>query len=181
MHSLDGGASWRSGNGSLLELSRQEHLKSRIISDSETEGMMDSHAVVIGSVTDGLAGEPDGGCSAAATTGRTWEEFGIGRFSPLTYARDVAVSAHAPGRLYAALSGAADSDAGSLYRSDDDGGSWRRFDHSVAITSTLMSIAESRSRGERVYCAARRGQVLGTEDGGATWTGFPLPGGIEGV
>ncbi len=180
VHSTDGGATWKSGNPSLLALSQQQHLKSRIISDTETEGMMDSHAVVIGgSKTVWLANRM--GLFNSADNGATWQELGIGRYSPLTYARDVAVSAHVPGRLYAALSGAANSDAGSLWRSEDDGESWHRFDHTVAITSTLMSIAESRSRGERVYCAARRGQVLGTEDGGTTWTGFPLPDGIEGV
>jgi len=45
----------------------------------------------------------------------------IGRFSPLTYARDVQVSPHNARTLVAALSPAARSKDGSLYRSDDLG------------------------------------------------------------
>ena len=44
---------------------------------------------------------------------------GIGKHSPLTYARDVQVSVHEPETMYAALSVAAASDAGSLYKSTD--------------------------------------------------------------
>jgi hypothetical protein len=44
-----------------------------------------------------------------------------------------------------------------------------------------MIIAASAASSERVYCAARRGQVFGTEDGGANWQTHPLPPGVEGV
>jgi len=71
------------------------------------------------------------------------------------------------------------SDAGSLYRSADLGATWTRFDHDVSINSTLMIIATSAQTPERVYCAARRGQVFGTEDGGKSWQTYPLP--AEGV
>jgi photosystem II stability/assembly factor-like uncharacterized protein len=43
----------------------------------------------------------------------------------------------------------------------------------------LMIIAASAQTPERVYCAARRGQVFGTEDGGRSWQTYPLP--AEGV
>ncbi len=179
--SLDGGATWESGNASLLALAEQDRLKSRIVSDTETEGMMDSHALAAaaGSGTLWLANRM--GLFRSADRGASWSEFGIGRFSPLTYARDVKVSAHDPRRLYAALSVAADSDAGALWRSDDAGETWTRFDRGVSIDSTLMIVAEGARSGERVWCAARRGQVFGTADGGATWTETRLPGGVEGV
>jgi photosystem II stability/assembly factor-like uncharacterized protein len=45
----------------------------------------------------------------------------------------------------------------------------------------LMTIAASASSAQRVYCAARRGQVFGTEDGGESWTQSTLPPGVEGV
>ena len=67
------------------------------------------------------------------------------------------------------------SDAGSLYRSADLGATWTRFDHDVSINSTLMIIATSAQTPEQVYCAARRGQVFGTEDGGKSWQTYPLP------
>ncbi len=105
----------------------------------------------------------------------------VGRFSPLTYARDVQISPHDPNTMFAALSVAAVSDAGSLYRSDDHGETWKRFDHGVSIGSTLMTISPSRSDPKRLYCAARRGQVFGTEDGGASWKAYQLPDGAQGI
>ena len=44
-----------------------------------------------------------------------------------------------------------------------------------------MSVAASAETPDRVYCAARRGQVFGTEDGGKSWQSYPLPDGVEGV
>jgi photosystem II stability/assembly factor-like uncharacterized protein len=111
--------------------------------------------------------------------GASWSDMDIGRFSPLTYARDVKVFPHDAYTLLGAFSIAAVSDAGSLYRSPDLGTTWRRFDHDVSIDSTLMIIAASAQSPVRVYCAARRGQVFGTEDGGRSWQTYPLP--AEGV
>lgn len=182
MRSRDGGDTWESCNDSLLEHAEQPRLKSRIVSDSETEGMMDSHALAISPARQGtvfLANRM--GLFRSDDGGGRWAELGIGRFSPLTYARDVRISPHDPKTMYAALSVAAVSDAGSLYRSHDLGESWQRFDHDVSIESTLMIIAPSASNPDRVWCAARRGQVFGTEDGGKTWQQHRLPDGTEGV
>ena len=163
-------------------MSEQTHLRSAIVSDNETEGMMDSHALALS------PGHPDTvwlanrmGLFRSDDQGAHWREFGIGRFSPLTYARDVIVSDHLTDRMYAALSVAATSDEGSLYRSDDFGATWSRFDHGVSIESTLMTVAESVTTPDRVYCAARRGQVFGTEDGGKSWRAHQLPHGVQGV
>ena len=49
------------------------------------------------------------------------------------------------------------------------------------MNSTLMTISTSASSDQRVFCAARRGQVFGTEDGGASWVQWQLPQGVEGV
>jgi photosystem II stability/assembly factor-like uncharacterized protein len=182
MRSRDGGDTWQGCNDNLLEHAEQPRLKSRIVSDSETEGMMDSHALAISRVHQGtvfLANRM--GLFRSDDSGGRWTELGIGRFSPLTYARDVCISPHDPKTMYAALSVAAVSDAGSLYRSHDLGESWQRFDHGVSIDSTLMIIAPSASNPDRVWCAARRGQVFGTEDGGKTWQQHRLPGGVEGI
>jgi photosystem II stability/assembly factor-like uncharacterized protein len=37
------------------------------------------------------------------------------------------------------------------------------------------------TRADRVYCATRKGQVFGTEDGGKSWREYQLPDGVEGV
>src|SRR5262245_40378901 len=182
MRSRDGGDAWETCNDSRLEYAEQPRLKSRIVSDTETEGMMDSHALAISPAKPGtvfLANRM--GLFRSDDGGGRWVELGIGRFSPLTYARDVCVSPHDPETMYAALSIAAQSDAGSLYRSQDLGESWKRVDHDVSIDSTRMIVAPSPSNPDRVWCAARRGQVFGTEDGGKSWQQHRLPGGVEGV
>jgi hypothetical protein len=87
--------------------------------------MMDTHALTIRPAEPGalwLANRM--GLFHSADRGTHWSELGIGRFSPLTYARDVQVSPHDPQRYYAALSIAAVSDAGSLWRSDDGAQTW---------------------------------------------------------
>jgi photosystem II stability/assembly factor-like uncharacterized protein len=182
IRSLDGGRTWEDCNEGLLRLAEKPHLKSRIGSDTDVEGMMDTHAMAVSKALPGTVFFANRmGLFRSADRGTSWEEMDIGRFSELTYARDVQVSPNDPKTLYAALSAAAVSDAGSLYRSQDLGQTWSRFDHGVAIVSTLMIIATSRLKADRVYCAARRGQVFGTEDGGNSWREFPLPAGVEGV
>jgi len=180
--SRDGGDSWQGCNEGLLEFTREPRLRSRIVSDTESEGMMDSHALAVSPAAPGtvfLANRM--GLFRSGDGGAHWQEMGIGRFSPLTYARDVKVSRHDPRTMYAALSLAAASDQGSLYRSRDLGETWQRFDRDVAMRSTLMIIAESAATPDRVYCATRKGQVFGTEDGGKRWREYQLPDGAEGV
>jgi photosystem II stability/assembly factor-like uncharacterized protein len=182
VRSLDGGRSWSSCNAGLLAFAREARYQSRIGSDTDSEGMMDSHAMVISRARPGtifLANRM--GLFRSTDRGENWQDMAIGRFSPLTYARDICVSPHDQDTLLGAFSVAAVSDQGSLYRSTDLGESWQRFDRDVAINSTLMTVAASARDPDRVYCAARRGQVFGTEDGGASWVQRPLPAGVEGV
>jgi photosystem II stability/assembly factor-like uncharacterized protein len=182
LRSRDAGDHWEGCNDGLLEFTNEPRLRSRIVSDTETEGMMDSHALQLSPARPGMVFLANRmGLFQSGDRGAHWQEMGIGRFSPLTYARDIKVSRHDPKTMYAALSVAAVSDEGSLYRSRDLGESWQRFDHSVAMKSTLMIIAESPVNADRVYCATRKGQVFGTEDGGKNWREHRLPGGIEGV
>jgi photosystem II stability/assembly factor-like uncharacterized protein len=182
LRSGDGGDTWEGCNEGLLEFTKEPRLRSRIGSDTETEGMMDSHALEVSPAQPGtvfLANRM--GLFRSDDRGTHWQEIGIGRFSPLTYARDVKVSGHDPRTMYAALSVAAVSDEGSIYRSRDLGETWQRFDHDVSMKSTLMIIAESPANPDRIYCATRKGQVFGTEDGGKRWSEYQLPDGVEGV
>jgi photosystem II stability/assembly factor-like uncharacterized protein len=113
--------------------------------------------------------------------GATWSDIGIGRYSPLTYCRDVIVSPHDPRVMYACLSVSARGDDGSLYRSEDVGRTWRRFDHGVKARATMMAVAAHPRDPARVYCVSRCGQVFGTEDAGASWREYPLPKGVQDV
>ena len=180
--SPDGGQTWLDRNPPLIAFTEQDAYKSQLFSDTDTEGMLDSHALATTAAAPGslfLANRM--GLFRSDDAGAKWRDLDVGRFSPITYARDIIVSPHDARTLYAALSVAAVSDEGSLYRSTDLGESWQRFDHGVSMRSTLMCVAASRSSDARVYCATRRGQVFGTEDGGATWTEHALPKGVEGV
>ena len=76
----------------------------------------------------------------------------VGRFSPTTYGRDIKVSPQDPRTLYAALSVAAASKDGALYRSTDDGQSWQRFDK-VQVHGTIMSVALHQKDAKQVWLA----------------------------
>jgi photosystem II stability/assembly factor-like uncharacterized protein len=182
VRSTDGGETWTDASAPLAALAEQPHLRSRIVSDTDIEGMMDAHALAVSgaaprtvflAVRMGLFRSTDGGT--------TWQDLEVGRFSPLTYARDVRVWPHDPDVLFACLSPAARSEDGSLYRSGDRGATWKRFDHGVKATSTMMAMALHPRDPAQVYCASRHGQVFGTRDGGRTWDEHPLPPGFRDV
>jgi photosystem II stability/assembly factor-like uncharacterized protein len=182
LRSADGGESWEDVSAALVKLADRPHLKSRIVSDTDIEGMMDTHALCVSSAQPGtvfLAVRM--GLFKSADRGTTWADMEIGRFSPLTYARDVQVSPHDARTLYACLSPAARSEDGSLYRSRDLGATWQRVDRGVTPRSTMMSLALHGKDPDQVYCATRGGQVFGTQDGGASWREYPLPEGAQDV
>jgi photosystem II stability/assembly factor-like uncharacterized protein len=183
VRSLDGGQTWEDCGQELVRLAEaRPHLRSRIVSDTEIEGMMDSHALCVSAAAPGtvfLALRM--GIFRSADRGKTWDDLEIGRFSPLTYARDVQVSPHDARTLFACLSPAARSEDGALYRSDDVGQTWRRLDRGVKAASTMMALALHPTDPDQVYCATRHGQVFGTRDGGRTWQEAPLPAGTDDV
>jgi len=176
LRSRDRGETWEDIGQDLVNLAERPHLKSRIASDTENEGMLDTHALTVSSALPGtvfLAVRM--GLFRSADRGQTWQDMEIGRFSPLTYARDVVVSPHNPRTLVAALSPAARSTDGSLYRSDDLGQTWRRIDHGIKAESTMMAVSLHPRDPEQVYSVARLGQVFGTRDGGKSWKEWRLP------
>jgi len=180
MCSTDGGESWSDCSADLLRLAQDEpRLRSKLISDTEAEGMLDGHAVATS------AADPDAviiavrmGLFRSEDQGRTWQDLRVDRFSPFGYGRDIKVSPQDPGTLYACLSVAASSKDGALYRSRDVGRTWQRFDK-VQPHGTLMSVALHQHDADEVYVAARYGEVFGTHDGGATWREMPLPAGAQ--
>jgi photosystem II stability/assembly factor-like uncharacterized protein len=88
------------------------------------------------------------------------------------------VSPQDPNTLYACLSVAASSKDGALYRSQDVGKTWQRFDK-VTPHGTLMSVGLHHADAKQVYVAARYGEVFGTQDGGESWLEMPLPRGVQ--
>jgi photosystem II stability/assembly factor-like uncharacterized protein len=182
IRSTDGGKSWTDCSSDLLRLSELPHLKSKIVSDTFAEGMLDGHAIAI------AAADPDAvilacrmGLFRSTDQGKTWQDMEMKRFSPVTYGRDVKAAAHDANTLYAALSVAAASKDGGLYRSQDAGRTWKRFDK-VQVRGTIMSIGLHQSDPRQVYIGARYdGEVFGTRDGGETWAAMPLPGPVKDI
>ncbi|MBI3800515.1 MAG: hypothetical protein HY268_26505 [Deltaproteobacteria bacterium] len=176
IRSLDGGETWNDCTKELIKFTQQEHLQSQLISDTNREGVMDSHALVVSAARPGtvfLATRMGLFCST--DRGESWKEMGIWQQSPLAYARDIQVAPDNPNTLYAALSDAAMGRNGSIYRSQDLGQTWKRFDHGLTVRSTMMTVSPSPRDPQTVFGATRKGQVFGTQDGGTTWAECSLP------
>jgi photosystem II stability/assembly factor-like uncharacterized protein len=182
MRTTDGGESWKDCSTDLIRLAQKPHLKSKIVSDTSDEGMLDGHAIAISTA------DPDAvivavrmGLFRTADGGDTWQDMEVGRFSPTTYGRDIQASRADPNTLYSALSVAAASKDGAVYRSQDKGNTWQRFDK-VQVHGTIMSVAPHNTDPKQVYLAARYdGEIFGTLDGGETWQFTPLPQGVKDI
>ncbi len=177
MRTTDGGQTWQDLGDGLVALSDRPHLRSAIVQQhTQAEGMLDGHAITISPA------EPDRpiiamrmGLFSTKDGGKTWEDMDIKRFSPTTYGRDVKAAPQDPKTLYSALSVAAASHDGGLYRSTDAGETWQRFDK-VQVHGTIMSIGLHNSDPKQVYIGARyNGEIFGTEDGGETWQELSIP------
>ncbi len=180
--SRDGGETWRDGSDDLLRLAQIPRLRSAILTPSESEGMLDTHAMCATPAAPGtifLACRM--GIFASRDWGATWEDLEVGRFSEMTYGRDVRLSPHDPNVLIACLSVSSGGNTGSVCRSDDLGRTWRRIDHTVRAESTMMAVAPHPEREGTIFAAARHGQVLGTQDNGRTWAEYRMPSGCKGV
>ena len=80
-----------------------------------------------------------------------------------------------------ALSVAAASKDGAVYRSKDKGQTWQRFDK-VQVHGTIMSVALHQTDPKQVYIGARYdGEVFGTQDGGESWQSMNLPHGVKDI
>ena len=182
MHTRDGGETWQDLSGDLIRLSDQPHLRSKIVSDTFAEGMLDGHAIAISpAAPDTVLIAVRMGLFQTGDAGQTWQDMQIGRFSPTTYGRDVKVSPQDPRTVYAALSVAAASQDGGLYRSQDLGATWHRFDK-VQVRGTIMSIGLHARDPQQVYLGARyHGEIYGTQDGGESWAAMPLPGIVKDI
>ncbi|MBS0241135.1 MAG: hypothetical protein JSS20_03085, partial [Proteobacteria bacterium] len=182
VRSEDFGKTWVDCSEHLIELSRLPHLKSKILTQNEAEGMLDGHAITMS------AADPDAvvlacrmGLFRSTDKGKTWVDMNVKTFSPVSYGRDVKVAANDPKTVYAALSVAAASHDGALYRSQDAGKTWSRFDK-VQVHGTVMCVGlNARDPNEVLIGARYEGEIYQTRDGGKTWAPTPLPGPVQDV
>jgi len=182
MRTTDGGESWTDVSADLLRLAQKPHLKSKIVSNTFNEGMLDGHAIATSPADPGaVIFAARMGLFRTADGGETWQDMELGRFSPNTYGRDIKVSPTDGNTMYAALSVAAASKDGGIYRTTDKGETWKRFDK-VQVHGTIMSVALHQTDPNQVYIGARYdGEIHGTEDGGASWNAMPLPTGVKDI
>ena len=182
MKTTDGGESWTDCSTDLIRLAQQPHLKSKIVSNTFNEGMLDGHAIAISPADpDTVIFAARMGLFRTADGGKSWHDMELGRFANNTYGRDIKVSPTDPNTLYAAISVAAASKDGALYRSTDKGETWSRFDK-VQVHGTIMSVALHQKDPNKVYLGARYdGEIYGTEDGGETWNPAHLPQGVKDI
>jgi photosystem II stability/assembly factor-like uncharacterized protein len=108
--------------------------------------------------------------------GEHWEALCLKDQVPLTHFRALVCAPDQPEVLYAAAGAAPFSETGALYRSTDLGDTWTAFHTSIALHSTLWTIAVNAHQPRRVFAGTLCGQVVRTLDGGRTWqewqTGF---------
>lgn len=107
--------------------------------------------------------------------GSEWLPINFGQFSPITYTRDLYAAPHDPNLFYVSIGAAARSRQGALYRSRDLFKTFERVGPPENAASTMMAVRLDPRAPDRIYCAARDGQVFGTPDGGQTWQTHPLP------
>jgi photosystem II stability/assembly factor-like uncharacterized protein len=182
MRSLDGGEHWNDCSEDLVSLAEKPNLKSKIQSDSEAEGMLDAHALAVSpAAPNSVFLAVRMGVFQSDDQAAHWRDVEVGRFSPLTYARDIRVSPHDPRTLYACLSPAARSEDGSLYKSADLGKTWERQDRGVKARATMMALALDPRDADHVACVSRCAQVFSTTDGGKSWRESLLPDGVKDV
>jgi photosystem II stability/assembly factor-like uncharacterized protein len=178
MRSRDRGETWEDCATDLLRFCEEPRYRSRIVSQTELEGMLDGHALTTTASAPGtvfLANRM--GLFKSADRGESWADMEVGRFSPLTYGRDLRTSPHDPNVMFAALSPAFSSFDGGIFRSGDVGRTWQRFDHGVKAETTMMAVALHPRDASQVYGVSKTGQVFGTQDGGKSWAEHRLPAG----
>jgi len=176
MVSTDSGKTWKGEPRGLLEMARNDVLKSKIETDDDAEGMFDAHAVTT------TPASPDSafylcrmGVFESKDLGQSFNDLEVRKFAPFSYCRDLRVVAGNDKKLYACFSISSRSEAGAVYTSDDLGKSWRRADSSVTPRSTIMGINVHKANPDGVISITRGGQVFYTLDGARTWTETQLP------
>ncbi|HKR44274.1 MAG TPA: hypothetical protein VJU59_32160 [Paraburkholderia sp.] len=174
--SEDGGENWRGVADGLVALADKPHLKSKIETDDDTEGMFDAHSVCTTTASpDSLFYVCRLGVFESQDLGKTFRDLEVGKFAPFQYARECRFVHGQPKKMYACFSISSRSAAGALYVSEDLGATWARADAQVEPRSTMMGFGTHVSDADGVITVTRGGQVFFTTDGSKTWTEKQLP------
>lgn len=174
--STDGGEHWTAPTTGLETLAQQPHLKSREVTDDDTEGMFDAHSICTSPA------RPEAmlyvcrlGIFESLDLGSSFRELPVRQFAPFSYTRDVRIACDDPRTLYACFSISSRSEAGAFYRSRDLGETWERADAPVQARSTIMGFNLHPRDARGAVTVTRGGQVFSTTDACANWTERQLP------
>jgi photosystem II stability/assembly factor-like uncharacterized protein len=174
--SEDGGETWRAETAGLVKLAELPHLKSKIETDDDAEGMFDAHSVCT------TPASPDSlfyicrlGIFESKDKGKTFRDLEVGKQAPFTYTRECRFIYGEPKQMYACFSISSRSAAGALYFSPDLGKTWQRADSQMEVRSTMMGFGTHVSDPNGVITVTRGGQVFFTTDGSRSWTEKQLP------
>lgn len=162
--SLDGGKNWEIINKNLAPL----------------VDLLDSHAISVGgAASDNVFVSNRTGIWRSRDRGSNWENTHVEKFSGHHYSRCNVVAPNDPNTIYAGIGLNFGAQQGGVMRSQDLGDTWERFDHGVETTATTFHVEANPKHPEQVFFCTLSGQVIGTEDGGATWKQHDLPEGAK--
>ena len=159
-YSTDAGGSWTITNRDL----------------APSENLLDLHGVASSSGRVFISNRE--GVWRSTDRGDHWENLTLQRFSPIYYSRGVQIDPNQGQRVYACVGSDFRGTEGGILRSNDLGDTWERFDHGHSVDSTTFGLSVNPQDSNQVYFCTRRGQVFGTDDGGATWHDHTLPGDV---
>ena len=107
--------------------------------------------------------------------GSEWIPIEFGKYSQITYTRDLHAAPHDPNVFYVSIGAAARSAQGALFRSRDLFRTFEAVGSGAIAQSTMMAVRVNPRRPGHLFCVARDGEAFGSTDDGATWTKYPLP------
>lgn len=125
-------------------------------------------------------GTDDGNVQRSADGGRTWSEL-AGKLPALprgAWINGIEVSRHVDGRVYVVANNYRNGDTGNyVYRTDDDGRSWRRIDGGLPAGRVARTLREDLRNPDLLFLGAEFG-LWWSNDGGTSWAelrgGMPL-------
>lgn len=174
--SEDAGKSWHSETRGIDLLAAQPHLKNTELTNDDTEGMFDGHAVVT------TPAKPEAffyvcrmGLFESDDRGKTLRDLEVKRFAPFSYSRECRFVAGEPRKMYACFSISSRSEKGALYGSDDLGATWHSVCEGLDVRSTVMGFGAHVTDPNGVVFVTRHGQVFTTTDACRTWSETQLP------
>jgi photosystem II stability/assembly factor-like uncharacterized protein len=165
IRSLDGGESWKGVTGGLYVNDDSVDVHGVVASAAEADVVL-----IITRI----------GMFQSSDRGEHWRHVDLEKLGPTgTYCRCLREAPDDPRTLYLAAGPSFMSSSGALYRSRDAGRSWQGVDLGHTPQSTLFGVAINAARPSQMYCCTADGEVFGSQDGGGSWSAYPLPEGVR--